>query len=343
LAVYLLPNTAATNQIFTVAGNQSIVWDYTANSLIKTLPDTPHHPRTFPSSATSVLLPLLAPKYEPSILICGGSSGDIPNPTALSDCYTICPNDLTPTYKPTDSLPNGPQTMSDGILLPDGTVLLINGAHSGCGGGFMADDPVLSPVIYNASAPLGQRFTTMPSTTIPRLYHSTAILLPSGEVLVSGSNPAVGYSATGMVGPGWPSFGNNGHTCALQQQQKKTSTYPTEYRVEIFLPPYMDAPARPVITSSPHDMAYNSSFTICATLKGQPLRGETMVVLSNPGFHTHGQGMGQRMAMLGLSIGNDGMIVMAPRDASVMPPGQYLLFATNNGIPSEGVWVEVSA
>jgi len=155
LKVYLLPNTAATNQIFTVAGNQSIVWDYTANSLVKTLPDTPLQPRTFPSSATSVLLPLVAPNYEPSILICGGSSGDIPNPTALSDCYTICPNDPSPTYEPTDSLPNGPQTMSEGILLPDGTVLLINGAHSGCGGGFMADDPVLSPVIYNASAPFG--------------------------------------------------------------------------------------------------------------------------------------------------------------------------------------------
>lgn len=90
-------------------------------------------------------------------------------------------------------------------------------------------------------------------------------------------------------------------------------------------------------------MAYNSSFTICATLNGQPLQGETMVVLSNPGFHTHGQGMGQRMAMLGLDIGKDGMSVTAPRDASVMPPGQYLFFVTNNGIPSEGLWVEVGA
>lgn len=68
-----------------------------------------------------------------------------------------------------------------------------------------------------------------------------------------------------------------------------------------------------------------------------------MVVLSTPGFHTHGQGMGQRMAMLGQDIGKAGMIVTAPRDASVMPPGQYLLFVTKNGIPSEGIWVEVGA
>ena len=121
----------------------------------------------------------------------------MPNPVALSDCYTINPLDDTPTWASTDDLPNGPQTMSDGILLPDGTVLIINGARVGCGGGFMADSPVFEPVIYNASAPAGSRFTSQPSSTIPRLYHSVAILLPTGEVLVAGSNPAVGYSANG--------------------------------------------------------------------------------------------------------------------------------------------------
>ena len=205
----------------------------------------------------------------------------------------------------------------------------------------MADDPVLQPVIYNASAPAGQRFTTMPATTVPRLYHSTAILLPSGEVLVSGSNPAVGYSADGKVGPGWPNFDNNGHQCALKQQQRNTSAYPTEYRVEIFSPPYMDASARPVIVASPRDVAYNSSFTVRATLNNQAVQGDVKVVLSNPGFHTHGQGMGQRMAMLGFSIESGALVVQAPRDASVMPPGQYLLFVTSGGIPSEGVWIEI--
>ena len=89
--------------------------------------------------------------------------------------------------------------MSDGILLPDGTVLIINGARTGSGGGFMADDPVYEPVIYNPSASAGSRFQTMPATTIPRLYHSAAVLLPSGEVLISGSNPAVAYSPRGGV------------------------------------------------------------------------------------------------------------------------------------------------
>ena len=193
-----------------------MIWDYTLNMLVKGLPDTPLQPRTFPSSATSVLLPLIAPNYTPKVLVCGGSSGDMPDPLALSDCYTISPLDASPTWQSTDSLPNGPQTMSDGILLPDGTVLIINGARTGSGGGFQvleilsltfwskadlfkADDPVFQPVIYNATAAAETRFSTMSGSSIPRLYHSTAILLPSAEVLVAGSNPAVGYSADGKV------------------------------------------------------------------------------------------------------------------------------------------------
>ena len=198
-AVHLIPNPTAANQIFTVAGTQAVVWDYTENVLVKALPDVPLQPRTFPSSAVSVLLPLVAPNYNSTVLVCGGSSGDMPNPLALNDCYTITPLGVPSRWTATDALPNGPQTLSEGILLPDGTVLILNGARTGCGGGFMADAPVLTPVIYNHSAPLGQRFTSQPSTNIPRLYHSVAILLPSGEVLVAGSNPSVSYSASGKV------------------------------------------------------------------------------------------------------------------------------------------------
>ena len=54
--------------------------------------------------------------------------------------------------------------------------------------------------------------------------------------------------------------------------------------------------------------------------------------------------MSQRMVMMQTEANTDlpnAFSVMAPRDASVMPPGQYLLFVTNNGVPSEGVWIEL--
>ena len=163
----------------------------------------------------------------------------------------------------------------------------------------MADNPVLKPLIYNESAPYGDRFATMPSTNIPRMYHSVAILLPSGEVLVAGSNPSVFYSATGKVdNPTWPSFNNNGHLAPLLQQQRETSSYPTEYRVEIFSPPYMEASVRPVITSAWWYVQYGKTFEVKVNLAGEDLRGMTEISLVNAGFHTHGQGMGQRMVVM---------------------------------------------
>lgn len=336
-SLHQLPNAADASEVFTVAGNQAIVWDYLQNRLVKQLPDVPLEPRCFPSSATNILLPLEAPAFEPTVLLCGGSSADIPDPQALNDCYTIQPAAENPVWQADDNLPNGGQTMTDGILLPDGTVLLINGAHTGSGGGFMADDPVLAPLIYNPKAAKGARFTSMPTTQIPRLYHSVASLLPSGEVIVAGSNPMVFYTPDGGVPPGWPKFGNNGHEGFLNQQQKQGSKYPTEYRVEIFSPPYMDAAERPKINQAPEDLAYGAEFQVAHSMQGKNVE----VVLSAPGFHTHGQAMAQRMVKLA-TTGMGELTVTAPPSRSVMQAGVYLLFVVVDGIPSEGKWVKLA-
>ena len=339
----LMPNTANANQFLTIAGNRAVIWDYTKNVLIKTLPNTPVGPRTFPSSATAVMLPLVAPNFTPTLLLCGGSSGDMPNPKALNDCYTIKPLDNNPVWTRTDSMPGGARTMSDGILLPDGTVLIVNGARIGSGGGFMAEGPAFAPIIYDPSKPAGRKFTTMPSTNIPRLYHSVATLIPSGEVLIAGSNPAVGYTQIGKVSPRWPIFNNHGHVCALKQQQYQTSAYPTEYRVQKFSPDYMTAAARPIITRAPKAIRYGATFHISAGINGKHLRGTVKVMLGGLGFHTHAVGMNQRMLQLAIKpVPNSNLFtVTAPPGASVLAPGVYLIYAVRNGVPSKGVWVKL--
>ncbi|OMP82062.1 hypothetical protein BK809_0006372 [Diplodia seriata] len=338
--LHQLPNPRAASEVFTLAGNRAVIWDYHLDALVKTLPDVPLEPRCFPSSATTVLLPLEAPAYEPTVLVCGGSSADIPDPQALDDCYTIAPHAADPVWTATDALPNGPQTMTDGILLPDGTVLFINGAHRGSAGGFMADDPVLAPLIYDPRAAAGAKFTSMPPTTIPRLYHSVASLLPSGEVLVAGSNPMVFYTADGGVPGGWPKFGNNGHQGFLNQQQRKENKYPTEYRVEIFSPPYMDAETRPVLSGAPEAVVYGKRFGLTSSVLGEKVE----VVLVSPGFHTHAVAMGQRMVRLDVVEGEGvgAWSAMAPPGPSTAQPGVYLLFVVVDGIPSEGKWVKLS-
>jgi hypothetical protein len=68
--------------------------------------------------------------------------------------------------------------------------------------------------LYKPNAPVGQRFSSdgMPTSKIPRLYHSVATLTPKGDVMVAGSNPN------------------------LDRSEVK---YGTEYRVEWMGPEYM--------------------------------------------------------------------------------------------------------
>ena len=294
-------------------------------------------------SAAAVLLPLGVGGYEPTILVCGGSSGDIPNPKALPDCYRIRPNDKNPVWEEDDALPNGGQTMIEPIHLPDGTIVMMNGAHRGSAGGYQAEDPALQALIYDGNKPAGQRFTRSAMTEIPRMYHSVAILLPTGEVLVAGSNPDVFYNPVGNVSlanKNYPLFGNNGHTSYLHQQQETDTAYPTEYRVEIFAPPYMDAPRRPFLPAYPISVKYNEKFQIAA----EGAREDVVVRLSYSGFHTHGVDMGARMVQLKADLGPDGddfIDVTSPFNPTIMPPGVYMLWVIEKGIPSEAVWLKL--
>ncbi|KAM0542554.1 hypothetical protein ACHAPJ_012725 [Fusarium lateritium] len=338
-----LPNSRQADEIFSIVGNKAFIWDYTKDKLVSELPDTPLQPRNFPSSASVVLLPLKAPDFKPTVLLCGGSSTDVPDPQALDDCYTINPSDDNPKWEPTDNLPNGGQTMTDAILLPSGKVLLINGAHKGSAGGWMADDPVFKPLIYDHSAAVGKRFTSMPATDVPRLYHSVASLLPSGEVIVAGSNPDVFYNNVGRVLDSYPYFNNNGHRAVLVQQQQRTSLHPTEYRVEKFSPTYMDAKGRPTIKTGPEDntIHYKETFNIALeVLEGRNIAAR----LINPGFRTHGLGMDQRSVELQVRRGSSSnqLSITAPPNPTVMVAGVYMLFIVVDEVPSEAIWVKLS-
>ena len=96
--------------------------------------------------------------------------------------------------------------------LPDGTFLILNGAHTGVAGFGLASDPNLEALLYDPTLPVGQRMSILNSTIVARMYHSEAILLYDGRVLVSGSDPQT-YNPDG------------------------TPIYPEEFRVEVYVPP----------------------------------------------------------------------------------------------------------
>lgn len=341
--LHMLPNARGENQIFTLAGSESMVFDYEKNARVKRLPGIDSM-RTFPASAMSVILPLTpANNYKAEVLVCGGSTGDRPDPKALRSCGRMQPLARNARWE-MENMPDGSRVMGDMILLPNGEVFIVNGARHGSGGGHMAEVPALEPIIYDPKKPRGRRFRTdLPGSPIPRMYHSVACLVPSGEVMVAGSNPGVFYAPPGSVpGGNYPEFFNNGKRSFLRAQQNRTTSYPTEYRVEMFSPPYMSAPARPAITAVPAAaIAYRTAFemTVDAAL-GCDVPVKLQLIYT--GFATHGVHMGQRMVELEVLENTCGKITAAgPRDASVMPPGVYLLFAVQDGIPSKGEWVKL--
>jgi hypothetical protein len=187
--------------------------------------------RVYPASGANAMLPLTPRNgYNPTLLFCGGQViddygwGDYGYPNvdtwtvaASRDCHRITPEPTdgsSPNYVQDDNLPVG-RTMGQFVGLPDGTLLLLNGAQYGTAGyanqtgttltlgqmpygPSLAAGPVLQPVIYNPNAPAGSRFSSagLGNSTVPRLYHSTALLLPDGSVMVAGSNPNADVNTT---------------------------------------------------------------------------------------------------------------------------------------------------
>lgn len=251
--IHLLPD----GNLFIFVSKSSEIFNFSSNTTIQSLPDLPGEYRTYPNTGTSVLLPLSSSNnWSAEILICGGGAyQDLTSPTDAS-CGRITPlsssssssssssnNNKPPTWE-LDSLPQG-RTMLDNILLPDGTILFLNGAHIGSQGFGLADDPLLQVLIYEPLAPFGSRWTTGAKSTIPRLYHSIATLLLDGSVLVAGSNP--------------------NEMPVVEDDRSSDGLFQTEFRTERYFPPYLsDSSSRPgnVLLSTLELYSNHSEFQI---------------------------------------------------------------------------------
>ncbi|KAJ7777056.1 glyoxal oxidase N-terminus-domain-containing protein [Mycena metata] len=315
--------------LFVSANQAAMILNWKTNTETR-LPGIPNGVRiSSPFSAGHVLLPLSpANNYTPEIMICGGSTvsdkvaaSSISSQAATSaQCIRMVLNaaGIAAGWK-VETMPQG-RIMVDMVLLPDGRVMLVNGALTGVAGygnvgnqvgQSNADNPAFTPVIYDPAAPAGSRFSTsgLVASTIPRLYHSTATLTPNGTVMLAGSNP------------------NNDVT---------TVKYPTEYRLEFFSPPYMNV-ARPSYTGLPAIINYNATFNLSVTLPANTIN--VTVVLMDLGFATHGVHMDQRLVQLvsTLSADKKTLTVKAPPTGPIYPPGPaYLYVVTAAGAPSFG-------
>lgn len=231
--------------------------------------------------------------YEPGkVLYAGGG-----NTPATNTAEVIDLNQEAPSWRLT-----GPMAFArqhhNATLLPDGTVLATGGTSVG---GKTTEGAVYAAELWD---PFTERWRTLASNKVIRVYHSTSILLPDARVLNAGSGDG--------------------------------SSLPRELNAEIFSPPYLfdstGAPAvRPTITGAPATIGYGQSFVV----QTPEVAEIGQVTLLRLGSVTHAFDQNQRFNRLSFSQASGGLNVTAPANGNLAPPGHYLLFILNgDGTPS---------
>ncbi|KAL8127118.1 aldehyde oxidase GLOX1-like [Apium graveolens] len=323
--------------LFIFANNRSILFNYLKSVVVRTYPDVPGgDPRSYPSTGSAVLLPLKiteGDKIEAEVMVCGGApkgsyisaNNGIEFVQALDSCGRIKINDAKPQWV-MEKMPM-PRVMGDMLLLPSAKVLIINGASAGTAGWELGRNPVLSPVLYSPDNRIGSRFEVQNPSKIPRMYHSSTILLSDGRVLVGGSNPNVKYDFTRVL-------------------------FPTELSLESFSPPYLDprsAYLRPTIISpvTRIKIGYGQQLPIRFSVPGKVKMNLVTVTMVAPSFTTHSFSMNQRLLVLKSEdvkiVGRSKyqIRVVTPGSGNLAPSGYYMIFVVHQEIPSEAIWVKI--
>jgi hypothetical protein len=201
---------------------------------------------------------------------------------------------------------------NNATILADGTVLITGGTDvTGWNdpNGLVATaeiwDPVTEHVTQVADA----------NVNIYRGYHSTALLLPDGRVLVTGGDHDYGGAVPGQ-----------------------------NTNAEVYSPAYLfnddgSLATRPTVTSAP-DVAELGDAIFVETPDAESITKALWVV---PGAVTHAQNWTQRANTLEFSLTDGGVNIALPADQNEAPIGYYMLFLVNDqGTPSLAEWIRAT-
>jgi hypothetical protein len=244
--------------------------------------------------------------YAPGkILYVGG--GDPPT----SSAEVIDLNQGSPSWRSVAGMAFARRQLN-ATILADGKVLVTHGT-SGAGFNNVAG-AVRAAELWN---PTTESWSTMAEESRPRTYHSTALLLPSGRVLVRGSGEGGGIDLAN-----------------------------SDFTAQLFTPPYLfkadgTLAARPSISSAPSKISYGGSFSVETPDAGSVVRG-TLVRLSSV---THAFNQSQLIYPLTFTAtGPTTLTGAGPTGATRAPPGPYMLFLVNQaGVPSTAAMVRVGS
>ncbi|MCX2181781.1 DUF1929 domain-containing protein [Streptomyces sp. SKN60] len=285
-------------------GREPGLWDLKKNAFTK-LPGL-----TDPDQLETSASLMLPPAQDQKVMVLGGGGvGESPNSTARTSIIDLSKD--SPVFTDGPALPQGTRYLSS-VLMPDDTVFTSGGSEQYRGSG---GSDILKSQFYD---PRSNAFNEAAEPTVGRNYHSEALLLPDGRVATFGSDPL---------------YSNKDNT--------KLGTF--EQRIEVFTPPALHRAGgnRPVLGEGPQELDQNGR----ATFKTQDAARITAARLMRPSAVTHTTDVEQRSIELGLTKEADGVTVTVevPKDRTLVPPGWYMLFVTDqDGIPSEAKWIQVA-
>jgi hypothetical protein len=244
----------------------------------------------------AVLLPLRPPDYHAKVLALGGVTDEVSG--VATDSVELIDFSQTPHAWQEVAHMHYKRVNTCGVILPDGRLVVVGGNSL-----VQFDQPVYDIEVFDPDTGTWALAARM---KVPRGYHSTALLLPDGRVLMCGSTP----------------YGNY------------------ELRMEVYWPSYLFKEPRPRIASVPEKtISYGGIFTVNYTYPG----AITSAALIRPGATTHAFDMNQRYVELKIaSVSTDQVTLEAPPDEHIAPPGYYMLFLLGEqNLPSEAVFINL--
>jgi hypothetical protein len=298
-------------------------WHDVAADTATGLPLVDGAPVGFRGSGFDVLLPLRPDAHgrytTARVLNGGGVVGPTPGGYLGDSSTTI--NTIDTAHGDALHSQAGPQLLNprwygSGVLLPDGTVFVTNGANRD-----EVDVPGSGTPVRETELVDPDRGTVTAGPNLDadhgRTYHNSAVLLPDGRVLCGGHAPiATGYGMQSDAG-----------SAAGLSKPAADSTF------QIYEPPYLHyGVRRPVISHVSRTAHWNSTLTVATKDAGAISK---VVLVRNPSM-SHLTDGDQRSVELRILRRHGNTLDVAVPGRSVVPNGPYMLFiergATVHGV-----------
>jgi Domain of unknown function (DUF1929)/Bacterial Ig domain/Kelch motif len=243
-----------------------------------------------------------AVQYRPGKVLMSGGATTF-NLPAGGQAAVLDMNVTPSTWRPTASMSFG-RYMHNLVMLPTGKVLAIGGSSI-----TYERDNVPGPLPVELWDPNTETWATLAAMAVPRMYHSTALLLPDGRVLAAGGGRVAGTT--------------------------------NQLSAQVYSPAYLFKGARPTITSAPDNVPYGSAPFTVNSPEASTIASVSLISL---GSVTHSTDMNQSYAELPFTKTTNQLVVSAPQDATQISPGYYMLFLVDaNGVPSVAKILKIGA